>query len=58
MSGINTAVALTNGTHVSYLLNSALKVLTIQTLFNTVNSNIYLQDILGNNYFPNAQGEF
>lgn len=58
MSSINTAVALTNGTHVSYFLNSVLKVLAMQTVFSISTSNIYLQDTSKNNYFPNDQGEF
>lgn len=43
---------------VKYLMSPIIKILTIQTLFNIPNSNIYLQDYFENYYFPNSQGEF
>ncbi|OMJ94502.1 hypothetical protein SteCoe_2274 [Stentor coeruleus] len=53
-----TLISLLYKNEVKFILNTALRVLTIQTLFNISSSNIYLQDFSGVNYFPNMQGEF
>lgn len=58
MSSIKPPIAILYKSEVKYILSSALKVLTIQVLFNISTSNIYLQDVPGTNYFPNLQGEF
>ncbi|OMJ93635.1 hypothetical protein SteCoe_3331 [Stentor coeruleus] len=58
MPGSNITIALTNGTFVNHLLNSFLKVATIQTIFGISDSSFYLQGTSKNNYFQNGQYEF
>lgn len=58
MSSSKVPISLLYKNEIRYVLSNALKVLTIQILFNITTSTIYLQDFSGLNYFPNFQGEF
>lgn len=54
----STLVSLVYKNEVKFILSVALKVLTIQVLFNISQGVLYLQDFAGINYFPNSEGEF
>jgi hypothetical protein len=58
MSSSKVPISLIYKNEIKFILSNALKVLTIQILFNITTSVIYLQDFTGLNYFPNFQGEF
>ena len=58
MSSLNSAVTLTNGTSIFYVLNSVLRVVLIQSIFKISTSDLYLEDLSNNIYFPNSLGEF
>ncbi|OMJ74791.1 hypothetical protein SteCoe_26207 [Stentor coeruleus] len=54
---METPISLVYKNEVKFFMSSVIRVIAIQTLFNISSSNIWLQDVFDNVYFPNSDGE-
>lgn len=58
MNSLKAPITLTDGINIRYVLNSALRIVLIQSIFMISTSDLYLEGFSRNIYLPNPQGEF